>query len=100
MHRGRPRADTEMVGRVASEASSIASSINEFYEQNGESSYLEAYTCRSVLIFGAPGRRYHSYFGPDKNLMPNDEVRSLASILGISVVLTLCTDRAGQVMTL
>ena len=39
-----------------SDTTSLASSLQEWLVENG--------------------RRYHAYYGPDKNLMPTDEVRS------------------------
>lgn len=38
-----------------SDTTSLASSLEEYLEENG--------------------RRYHAYYGPDKNLMPTDAVR-------------------------
>lgn len=40
-----------------SETTSLASSLQHYLEENG--------------------RRYHAYYGPDKNLMPTDEVSTI-----------------------
>jgi hypothetical protein len=50
--------------------SSLSSKVTEYIFENG--TYPLIILPRAQADF--PGRRYHSYFGTDKNLLPTDEV--------------------------
>lgn len=57
-----------------SETTSIASSLQEWLMENGKlSPSLTTAICMQDGLTPV-GRRYHAYYGPDKNLMPTDEV--------------------------
>lgn len=73
--------DYESSGYETSTAS-LTSSINNYVFENGKLflrqhricpySYLTR--CPAAWEFPNLGRRYHVYFGPDKNLLPTDEI--------------------------
>jgi len=50
---------------------SLSSSICEYVYENGSS---PAKLADQMLMEHVIGRRYHAYFGPDKNLQPTDEL--------------------------
>jgi hypothetical protein len=54
-------------------STSLSSTVNEYVFENG--TYLP--NCLTLPLGNADfkGRRYHAYYGTDKNLMPTDEVR-------------------------
>lgn len=57
----------------ATTTESLSSSVNEYVFENG--------------------RRYHTYFGPDKNLIPTDEIEQDRMDLHHEIYLTLLDDR-------
>jgi hypothetical protein len=61
----------ESAGYETSSAS-LTSSVNEYVFENGAK--LLVVTAVANLTRTHVGRRYHAYFGVDKNLMPTDEV--------------------------
>jgi hypothetical protein len=51
---------------------SLSSTINEYVFENG--TYAVISSTSSHLNADFKGRRYHAYFGTEKNLLPTDEV--------------------------
>jgi hypothetical protein len=67
----------------ATDSTSLSSTVNEYIFENGICPAFEIYHTW-MLISILQGRRYHSYYGTDKNLMPTDEV-CMSGLLGCCV---------------
>lgn len=60
---------------AATTASTSSRVLMPFIRENSFNSSTASLTSSiNEYIFGADGRRYHAYFGPEKNLLPTDEV--------------------------
>jgi hypothetical protein len=53
-------------------STSLSSTVNEYIFENG--SYLPADITLHDNNADSKGRRYHAYYGTEKNLLPTDEV--------------------------
>jgi hypothetical protein len=70
----------------ATESTSLSSTVHEYVFENGTCPPLYIYHNR-MLISNFEGRRYHAYYGTDKNLLPTDEVYMSGILRRYAVVL-------------